>query len=188
MSLLAFLLKNVAAVVASIGAAITLGTFLYKDVIERRRRRRLAIAMLAYQIHLLRSAIDSDSKETTLLSPGMLHPFADVFLENDKLLVALTDFGTIHGQWERSRTDPESVTSADRTRALDLLTQRGSEVYSMIERGNGPVSEAIRYFRELNLTGTPRVLPANGHPSLMTHRHDESQSNSARSFKDTTSS
>lgn len=147
MSVAAFLISNASAMVASIGAAITLGTFIYKDIVERRRRKRLAISTLAYQIHLLRSEIESGSHGTALMQPAVLHPFADVFLENDTLLTALTAFGAIHGQWERSRENPDSFAPADRTKALDLLTTRGSDVYSFIRLSSGPI------------VGGPAVLP-----------------------------
>lgn len=123
MSWFATLLSNVSAVVALIGATITLGTFAYRDFIDRKRRVRLAISTLGYQIFLLEIALKNSDESAPLLSPSSLLQYADIYIYNTQLLSALGLFNENFLRWERCRNSKNQLTATELDQSLLSLKQ-----------------------------------------------------------------
>ena len=117
---------NASAVVASIAALITLSTFFYKDVVERRRRRHLGIATLVFQIRLLAHAIDNDLDSAPLLSPGALLAFADLYVVDKAALLALDVFNEEYSLWQKRSVARVMLNSDEKNEKLQLLSQHAS--------------------------------------------------------------
>lgn len=115
---------NTSAVVASVAALVTLGTFVYKDLIERRRRRRLGIATLVYQIRLLTYAIDNDLDNAPLLSPAALLPFADLYVVDSRILLALDSFNDEYSRWQKRSLARLMQNADEKRKTVQLLSSR----------------------------------------------------------------
>ena len=112
---------NASAVVALIGAAIALGTFFYKDIVERGRRQRLGEATLVYQMRLLAYAVENGEVSAPLLSPAALLPFADLYMIDDPALRALDVFNREYTRWKSSVDTRQRPSSAEQQEVINRL-------------------------------------------------------------------
>lgn len=128
----ALLTGNLSAVVALIGAAITLGTFIVKDIIDRRRRLRLGLATLTYQIRLLAYAIDKDSVSAPLLAPNSLLPFADLYMLNMDALRAFDVFNHEYTRWQKTTESGAMRNSTEKKSAIQSLSSVCLALYPIL--------------------------------------------------------
>lgn len=135
---------NISAAVSIFGALIALGTFVYKDVVERRRRKQLALATLGYQIFLLQEQITSGNKGTSLLSPNVLHPFVDVFLESPSLVAALSAFGAVYRQLETMQPGLNTFTQEQKNAALDQMNTSAQSVSVAIGKRKALLKKTVK--------------------------------------------
>lgn len=125
-------ISNTSAVIASIAATITLVTFFYKDVVERRRRKRLGVATLVYQMRLLMYAIDQDEISAPLISQSALLPFADLYVVDEKALQALDAFNREYSSWQKLLAGRTNKNSDEKTAAIQALMQATQYFYPSI--------------------------------------------------------